>query len=338
MASIKGSVSRSGRPIDFLVTSGSDTPRSSGRLWLLLRLAATAAAVAWVVSRIEPGEALQHLRAAPAWVYLVPVALMTLNAWIHAVRVQLLLSAAGVVASQGAILGAILRAGFVGLVLPTGGSEVAKVAWLTRVTGEGEAAVAALAGVRVLELLPWAGLLIFGLSQGLLQQDPLIGASAVFFAAAFLGVVGISAIGVRFGPGIARRIPGRPGDFAVRCAEALYRVRRRPGHVLAALLLAVPFALINCLSIYVALVGHGIPLSYVEVLALFPAADTIISLPVTISGVGVREGVFVHALAPWGVSESLAVAASLTRWTGELGRAAVGGVLFVLRDPAAARR
>ncbi|MFT5683214.1 MAG: uncharacterized membrane protein YbhN (UPF0104 family) [Myxococcota bacterium] len=298
----------------------------------------TIAAVAWIGSRIEPGEALDHLRAAPAWAYLVPIVLMLINAWIHAVRVQILLSAIGVSARQSAILGAILRAGFIGLVLPTGGSEVAKVAWLTRVTGESEAAVTALVGVRVLELLPWAGLLIFGLSRGLLTTNPLIGASALFFAIAFLGVVGLTAIGARSSPALARRIPGRVGDFAVRCALALSRVKDRPGHVLAALLLAVPFALINCLSILVALRGHGIGLSYVEVLALFPAADTLISLPVTISGVGVREGVFAHALAPWGVAESLAVAASLTRWTGELGRAAVGGILFVIRDPAVARR
>ena len=311
--------------------------RQAGRGKLVLRLLLTAAAVGWVVSRIDPGEALAHLLAVPAWLYLLLVGLMLLNAWLSAVRVQLLLLAAGVAASQAAVLGAILRGGFVGLILPTGGSEVAKLALLSRVTGESEAAVAALVGVRVLELLTWSGLLIFGLSQGLLEQDPLIGASAIFFTAVFLAVVAISLVGVRFGPGIARRLPGRLGAFAQRCAEALYRVRERPKLVLAALLLAVPFALINCLSIYVALAGHGIDLSYVEVLALFPAADTIISLPVTISGVGVREGVFVHALAPWGVSESLAVAASLTRWTGELGRAAMGGVLFVIRDPRAAR-
>ncbi len=314
-----------------------DTPTTRAG-WLILRVMVTLAAVGWVGSRIEPGEAVAHLRAAPAWAYLVPVVLMLLNAWLHAVRVQLLLAAAGVTAGQAAILGAILRAGFIGLILPTGGSEVAKIAWLSRVTGESEAAVAALVGVRVLELLPWAGLLIFGLSRGLLRQDPIVGASALFFAVAFLAVVIISAVGVRLSPGIARRIPGRPGAFAVRCAAALSEVQGRPGLVLAALLLAVPFALINCLSIFVALHGHGIQLSFVEVLALFPAADTIISLPVTISGVGVREGVFVHVLAPWGVTESLAVAASLTRWTGELGRAAVGGVLFVIRDPGVARR
>lgn len=311
--------------------------RRGGRGKLALRLLLTAAAVGWVVSRVDPGEALAHLLAVPPWLYLVVVGLMLINAWLSAVRVQILLAAAGVSAPLSAVLGAILRGGFVGLVLPTGGSEVAKVALLSRVTGESEAAVAALVGVRVLELLTWAGLLIFGLSQGLLEQDPLIGASAVFFSVAFLGVVAVSLVGVRFGPKIARRLPGRLGAFALRCAESLFSVRDRPWHVLAALVLAVPFALINCLSIYVALTAHGIGLTYVDVLALFPAADTIISLPVTISGVGVREGVFVHALAPWGVTESLAVAASLTRWTGELGRAAVGGVLFVIRDPRAAR-
>lgn len=48
----------------------------------------------------------------------------------------------------------------------------------------------------------------------------------------------------------------------------------------------------------------------------------------TISGVGVREGVMARALAPYGAAPTLAVAIALTRWTGELGRAALGGVLL----------
>jgi hypothetical protein len=47
--------------------------------------------------------------------------------------------------------------------------------------------------------------------------------------------------------------------------------------------------------------------------------------------------VFVHALARFGATEELAVAIALTRWTGELGRAAVGGLLalggLILRPP-----
>jgi uncharacterized membrane protein YbhN (UPF0104 family) len=95
-------------------------------------------------------------------------------------------------------------------------------------------------------------------------------------------------------------------------------------------LLAFPFALINGLVVWIVLVAYGIDMSYAEVLAVIPAADTLISLPITVSGLGVREGIFVYVLAPWGADEAVAVAAGFTRWTGELGRALAGGLLLVV--------
>ena len=36
--------------------------------------------------------------------------------------------------------------------------------------------------------------------------------------------------------------------------------------------------------------------------------DVIIALPLTVSGLGVREGMFVHAFGAWGVAEPVALA------------------------------
>ena len=62
------------------------------------------------------------------------------------------------------------------------------------------------------------------------------------------------------------------------------------------------------------------------------AADTVIALPVTINGIGLRESTFEILLAPLSVGGELAVAVALTRWVGELQRAAVGGILFLIGD------
>ena len=97
-------------------------------------------------------------------------------------------------------------------------------------------------------------------------------------------------------------------------------------------LLAVPCALINIGVVWGILWGFGAPLDLREVSALLPAADVVIWMPVSISGLGVREGLFAYFLAPRGLSAGAAVAVGLTRWTGELTRALVGGILFVLGD------
>lgn len=293
----------------------------------LLRLAITAAVAGWVWRQVAAGDVVTLLASTPWWAFVVPTALMLLNAFIHAIRVRLLLRAAGVEAAVWPLYGALLRASFLGLVLPTGGSEVAKVATVGRLIGRSEAALAALLAARLLELVPWTALLLLGLWAGVAERDPLLGAAAIGFSAAFSAAVAVAVVGVWRGPVVVGRLPGRVGRFARRSAEALVAVGRRPRLVGLALLLAVPFALINNVAIWAALRGSGVEaLGLGEVLCLFPVADTLIALPVTISGIGVREGVFVRALAPWGVGEAQAVTAGLVRWVGELGRAAVGGV------------
>jgi hypothetical protein len=102
--------------------------------------------------------------------------------------------------------------------------------------------------------------------------------------------------------------------------------------VVLALLWTIPVALINVGVVTLVLAGFGISLPYSDVMALAPAADTVIALPVTINGIGLRESAFEILLEPLNVSAELAVAVALTRWVGELQRAGIGGVLFLIGD------
>ena len=92
--------------------------------------------------------------------------------------------------------------------------------------------------------------------------------------------------------------------------------------------LTLPLSAGNIAAAWVALHAYGLTLPLSDALALVPAMDSVILLPITVSGVGLREGVFVYVLRDMGVTEAAAVAMALTRWTGELGRSALGGVLF----------
>ena len=309
----------------FLVNSGT-------RSWLgvLARAGLTVAVIGWIWSQIAAESVLAHLSAVPWWGFVFPTALMLLNGLLQAIRTQLLLTAAGVRVRLWPLYGALLRAMFIGLALPKGGGEVAKVALVGSLTGRTDAALAALLAARLLEFIPWTGLLLFGLAYGVGALDPLLGVTAVVFSAVFSSAVLLAVVGVHRGPSLAGRLPGRLGSFAERAASSLVSVRGRPDLVAWALLLMVPIALLNGLAIWTALRGNGIFLGYVDVLAIFPPAEALISLPVTISGVGVREGLFIRVLSDWGATDSQAVSAGLTRWAGELGRASVGGVLWLL--------
>jgi uncharacterized membrane protein YbhN (UPF0104 family) len=311
-------------------------PRLPRWLGPLVRLVLTVVAVAWISRSVRPGAALAELRAAPAWVFAVPAALLFVNAGLHSLRLVVLLGGLGVRARVRDAFSAIVQAQFAGLVLPRGGGDVVKVAWLAKATGRLDAVLAALAVARLIEVVPWLLLLLYGLAWGLAGAYPLLGTSAASFAALFAAGLAVAVLVARLGDRLAARLPiGR--EPALRFARALRALTAAPRALALASLLVVPTAALNVLSVWLVLRGYGVPMPLSEAAAVVPAADTVISLPVTVAGLGLREGVFVTFLAPWGVPESRAVAAAFTRWTGELARAAVGGVLFVasgrLRGP-----
>lgn len=279
--------------------------------------------VAWLTTRLDPVQAGQALRAAPAWVFVVPALLMLFNAVLHAIRLQWLTRALDAPISVGTGLSALLRASFAGLVLPTGGSELAKIGFLAQSIPSDKAAVALTVG-RLQDMLPWAALLVFGLSQGLGAQDPVLAGVASLFALVFSG----ACVTVWLAAGRDWRL----GAWVRRASDALLALRSRPRLLLATQALALPFALVNVTCAWLVVVGFGVDMAWVDALARVPAADCLISLPVTISGVGVREGVFAHLLQPWGVTATTAALVGTVRWTGELFRAALGGVLFLLRS------
>lgn len=292
------------------------------RVWFLARLFIAGALLAVVIGRVDRGEAAAVLRAAPGWVFVVPAALLFVNSGIHAIRIRALLPAP--VPAFLPVLRSVLIGNFFGIFLPSGGGEAAKVVALGRATGDFDTAVAALATSRLLELVPWGLLCVWGavgvLPAHLPQYVWLAWATAVGFAAVLLGVWGI-------GPHLGR-VP-LPASVRGRLSRIL-AFRPPPRGLLTSLLAALPFAAINCFVVWVVQHAFGGPLDYPEIMGVIPTLDVVISLPVSVSGVGVREAVFVDGFGAYGVAPAAALAIAFTRWTGDLFRAGVGGVVFLV--------
>lgn len=304
-------------------------------LTLGLRLLLTAAALTWVFSRVELGQTLEHIAGLPAWVFLLPFLAMLANSVLHGLRLSLMMGLAGVEMSPIAGLGVALRAAFVGMALPTGGGELAKVALLTRVSGRADAAVAVVVATRLMEFIPWSMLLFWAALRGVGRESQPLAWTAIFAGSAFLGAVLGGALLAR----LRLEVPGqgRIARFLNNAAASLRRVSGRPGGLALVALLAVPFGLLNVFSMWIVLYAFHIPLSYPDALMFFPAADVWVSLPISISGVGVRESVVSYVLGLRGVDASVAVSAALVRWSGEILRAIPGGIWFVLDDDRAER-
>jgi hypothetical protein len=304
------------------------------RLWTALRVLGTAAALGWLVHRVDLRAAARAALLVPAPVLVLPITLMTINTAIHGWRWSLLLGAAGAPVGWVHCTGIGLRASFVGAVSPSGGADLARVAWLSAHTGRPDAVVAAMLVARLLELVPWAALLGWGLLGALDGRWPALQAAAAAALGAFGVTLIVGALIVRRGAALAGRLRWLQAP-ALRVAGALDRLRHAPGRLALATGLAGVAALHNVLSVWSLLRAAAPPgqaPAFGLALGLVPAMDAVISLPVTINGVGLREAVFLLAATPLGIPEATALGLALVRWSGELGRALLGGALVAFGD------
>jgi uncharacterized membrane protein YbhN (UPF0104 family) len=268
---------------------------------------------------VDVGEAVGVLRGAPLTALLVPSLILVVNSVLHAVRLGLLLR----VVPLPELLRVAFLGNFFGMALPTGGGEAAKIVLLRRHTGAATAA-AALVATRIMEMLPWGAMMIYGAAFVLPHRLPAFVPFAWAAAALLCAAPAVGAAATIGGERFVRRLPA---PVQARMPD-LSNVRLRDA--LICQLLAFPFAFLNVLAVGTILWSLGADLPVWELYGVVPAVDLVVAMPVTVSGLGLREGMFVHAFAAWGVPEAVAVAAALLRWAAELGRAGIGGVLFAI--------
>jgi uncharacterized membrane protein YbhN (UPF0104 family) len=294
------------------------------RLWPALRIVLALAIFGVVLWRVDPGAAAEQVREAPAWVFAVPAAMLLGNSVLHALRLRLLAPVPAPPVRE--LLRIALVGNFFGLLLPSGGGEAVKMALLAGRVGGFERAVAILGVARLFELVPWALFLVWAAVAVLPGRLPAMVPLALLAAAAQLGVVVVGGLAMRFGEAFAMRLPHVIGTRVRRVTD----LRASPGQLVACGLLAFPFALVNVLVVAAILRGYGARVPLGDVAGVVPTLDVVIALPVTVAGLGVREGMFVHAFSAWQVAEPVALAAAFTRWIAELGRGGLGGLWFAL--------
>jgi hypothetical protein len=194
--------------------------------------------------------------------------------------------------------------------------------------------------IGVFSLVTLAGVLIATHWHWLMSSPE--SAQYVWAALAILAccVLGIAVSFVVTGCGLVGRIPKRmPGRDTLAELAMAYNLYGREWRTTAlAWLMSIAahfgyFATFWCAGRAVASAGVKVP-TMGELFAIMPIVNTIIALPISIGGVGVREGlfqVFLSHLA--GVTEAVAVVVSSTGYLLTLVWGLVGGVAYVLYRP-----
>jgi uncharacterized protein (TIRG00374 family) len=306
---------------------------------LVVRLLIATALILWVLRKANLRTALETLAGTQLWAIVVSLILMFLNMILRAWKWQIFLRAEGVNFSFIKLNVLYMVGTFFNTFLPTSvGGDVKRIYDLATLTSRRSAAMASVMMDRGTAMYI---MLVYGVIVILARWDLLGGALVCApMLTGLLAVVVGAPLAIVLAPVLTRRkIPLVPQSVMRKLdnlSSTLLRLSQKPS-VLAATLSISLVCLVIVVAVYWALiVGLGIAAPLEAVIVVVPLVTAITSLPISINGIGLREGAFVYFLSRYGVSASDAMAASLGVFALIVGFGLLGGVVFVFegwRDP-----
>lgn len=220
---------------------------------------------------------------------------------------------------------------FVGNVLPsTIGGDVLRVSRLGRRIGSNEAAFGSVALERLSGFVALPALVLagFALRPALLDEDRAF--VALLIALVTLGLL-MSILFLAGHPRAAGRFA--ENDNWTRFIGAVHQgvdcLRRDPAHVAHVLGTAIVYQLSVVLSVMLIASALDLPVPMMAIFAFAPAVAMVQVLPISVSGLGVREGMLVLFLEPLGASEAQCIGLGLLWYASLLLVSALGAPSFV---------
>jgi len=257
---------------------------------------------------------------------------IAVGAWlVNTYKWQVLLTGPGIRPKYSELLRLNLIGMFYNLVLPGQvGGEVVKGFKLTQLGTDGKRAAISVIADRVTGLLALLGLGILGIFL-----SPSVGGRAdllpwLVALAVLLGLVTVMLITGAGLNTIRDRLPA--GRLMAKLKLETWHLEIGDESwptLLTSMVLAVIFQLGIVLANYLFCLALNIPINYLQLLWVVAGVSILQSLPISIAGVGVREGAFVYLLGLLGVAEPAALALSLLVFATQILFALVGGLLQV---------
>ncbi len=309
---------------------------------MILRLAITAAILAYLASRIDMGEAARAIAAISVPHLILVLLMVAIDRAVMILRWVLLLRASGNPISTPDATRLFLVSSFVGSFLPAGiGADAARAYGLARGTrheapaaAEQSSASEAVASVAVDRLLGVASLVLMAVI-GVIAWAPQ--GRTDWRIAAAIGVALVACVAVFWANEWMRWIipAHRHGGFitrrVLRLSDAVGRYRDRRGVLVHVLVWSIVVQVLRITQAYVLGLGLGMTVPFTYYLLFMPLGLLMLLLPISISGFGLPQGVIVWLLRPMGVPDSQSFALStLIVLTGLAGN--LPGLFLWLRD------
>jgi uncharacterized protein (TIRG00374 family) len=307
-----------------------------------VRLILSAAILWWLSSRIDMAEALRAVFTVRLPHLLFVLALVALDRVIMVYRWVLLLQASGVPITPGKAADIFLVSSFIGSFLPAGvGADAARayslrkhIPHLRQGSGGQVEGGEALASVVVDRLLGTLSLGLMGV-VGLLAWST--SASSDWRVIAVIAVLIAVSVGAFWADHAVKAVladrahASRVGRALLRVADAVSRYRGRGRTLAAVFVWSVTIQVIRIVEAYVLGLGLDLTVPFSYYLLFMPLGLLMLLLPISVSGFGLPQGVFVWMLRPVGVADEASFALStLIVLTGLAGN--IPGLLLWLRQ------
>jgi uncharacterized membrane protein YbhN (UPF0104 family) len=284
------------------------------KLTFAIRIVVSAVMLALLLSRVHLSSLLPHDRSsAVPWLVLGLLA-MGVAMLLATLRWQRVLTAVDLPAELPPLVSYSLAAMFVSNFLPsTIGGDVLRVSRLSASNGQAPASFASvvlgrLTGFLVLPVITLTAVLTH---PALLRLGTASRVAVLFSLGTLAALVVILALAAntRLGQRLAAN------DNWLRFAGAVHlgfhRIRRHPGAAGSVVLTAVAYQLTVVLAAWSASRALGIGIGLAPIMAFIPVVAMAQVLPVSVNGLGLREGALVLLLQPLGVATGQAVALGL---------------------------
>lgn len=305
--------------------------------------AAISIALIWWIFHDPEKRALMRnaLSTADLWWFLPGIIAVGGTVALQTWRWQLLLRAAGITLPYLRCLQLVLIGMFFNLFLlgATGGDVVkiyyamreaqgAKVGAFLSVVVDRVVGILALALVSVVVVITsWQALTSTTLAQGLLLTLGIILAGSVSVV-----VVAVVIAAFRLERHLPEKMPLR--TTIVDLAEAVHRYSRAPGTIIKAFLISLPAHLLLFLTFFFAARAFRLPIGITETFSVIPIVNVITALPISLSGIGVREKLFEDLLGQlYQVPAAEAVLVGISGYLMAVLWCLIGGAIYLTYRP-----
>lgn len=308
------------------------TERSKGRRWLVVRLILTVVMLAVLVPRLDPSTLFpdHHLQTVLWIAGALAVAVLSIGLWTF--RWQQVLHALELPAALPPLLSHTLAGLFVSNFLPTTiGGDVVRASRLAATNGHRKVSAASVVLERLTGFvaLPLITLVALAVKPSLLRLGTASQVALVLSLGPLAALTAFMVLAAH--PWLGERLGGRRWlGLAMTVHLGLVRFRRHPALAATVVGAALVYQLSLVLIAWMGAHALGLSVGWAAMMAFIPVVVIAQALPLSIGGLGLREGALVVLLGPLGVADSHAVALGLLLYAINMAVSLLGAPAFLV--------